>query len=77
MRNVTIASHKFKNIPVYERDGKCMQSLFKEYQDTLPGDKGSIRFSTFHDIFKLLTMRGESKYGLSTYYIKFRHGFYF
>ena len=31
-------------------------------------------FGIFHDIFKLLTMRGESKAGLSTYYIKFRHG---
>ena len=31
-------------------------------------------FSTFHDIVKLLTMCGESKSGLSTYYIKFHHG---
>ena len=28
----------------------------------------------FYDIVKLLTMRGESKSGLSTYYIKFYHG---
>ena len=28
----------------------------------------------FHDIVKLLTMRGESKAGLSTYYIKLYHG---
>ena len=29
LRNVTIASHKLKNIPVYERGGKCIRSLFK------------------------------------------------
>lgn len=29
---------------------------------------------TFLDIVKLLTQRGEAKAGLSTYYIKFRHG---
>ena len=29
LRNVTIADHKFKNIPVYERCGKCIQSFFK------------------------------------------------
>ena len=25
LRNVTIACHKFKNIPVHERSGKCLQ----------------------------------------------------
>ena len=28
LRNVTIAGHKFKNIPVYERGGKGLRSLF-------------------------------------------------
>ena len=36
LRNVTIAGHKFKNIPVYERGGKGIRSLFKKYQDALP-----------------------------------------
>ena len=31
-------------------------------------------FGIFRDIVKLLTMRGESKYSLSIYYIKFCHG---
>ena len=61
LRNVTIVGHKFENIPVYERGGKCIHSLFKEYQDALPEDEDSIGFSTFHDIVKLLKMRGESK----------------
>ena len=28
LRNVTIAGHKFKNMPVYERSGKGIQILF-------------------------------------------------
>ena len=74
LRNVTIDGHKFENIPVYERGYKGIQFLFKEYQDSLPEDKGSIGFQFFHDIVNLLMMHGESKYGLSTYHIKFRHG---
>ena len=38
----TIDGHKLKNTPVYERGGKCIQSLFKEYQDELPEDEGAI-----------------------------------
>ena len=59
--NVTISGHKFKNIPVYERGIKCIRIFSKEYQDSLPEDEGSILFSTFHYIFNLLTMHGESK----------------
>ena len=29
LHNVTIAGHKFKNIPVYECGGKGVQSVFK------------------------------------------------
>ena len=32
LRNVIIAGHKFKNIPVYERGGKGIWFVFKEYQ---------------------------------------------
>ena len=67
LRNVTIDYQKFKNIPDYERGGKCIQSLFKVYQDALPEDLRSIGFSTFHDIVKLLTISGESNAVLSTY----------
>ena len=35
LRNITIAGHRFKYIPVYERGDKCIQSSFKEYQDSL------------------------------------------
>ena len=40
LRNVTIACQKFKNIPVYERGGKCIRSFFKEYKDAIPEDEG-------------------------------------
>ena len=29
LRNITIAGHKFKNIPVFERGGKIILILFK------------------------------------------------
>ena len=59
---------------MYECGGKFIQSLFTDYQDALPEEEGSTEFATFHDIVNLLTVRGESKVGLSTYYIKFCHG---
>ena len=59
LRNFTIAGHKFKNIHAYECGGKCIQILFKYYQDALPEDKGLMVFSTFHDIVKLLMIYGD------------------
>ena len=64
LRKVAIACQKFKNIPVYEHGCKCMHSLFKEFKDALTEHEGSIGFTTFHDIVKLLTLRDESKAGL-------------
>ena len=67
LQNVIIAGHKSNNIPVYERGDKGIQFLFKEYQDSLPENEGSIGFSTFHDIFRLMMIRGDSEAGLSIY----------
>ena len=44
--------------------------FFKEYHDSLPEEEDSIGYATFHYIVKMLTMRGDSKAGFSTYYIK-------
>ena len=74
LHNITIFFHKFKNIPVYKYGVKGSQSLFKEYQDSLQEGEGSVGSGIFHDIYRLLTIYGESKSGLYTYYIKFRHG---
>ena len=59
LRSVTISGHKFKNIPAYERSGKGIPIVFKECQDSLPQDEGSIGFKKIHDIVKLLTMHGK------------------
>ena len=48
--------------------------MFKEHQDLLPEDEGSVGPQNFDDIVKLLTMRGESKAGVCTYYKKLSHG---
>ena len=36
LHNIIISGHKFKNVPVYERGGKRILLLFKEYQYSLP-----------------------------------------
>ena len=48
--------------------------MFRDYQDSLPENEGTVGFPTFRDIVKLMMIRGESKSGFSTYYIKLRHG---
>ena len=55
---------------MYERGDKGIRFLFKEYHDSLPEEEDSIGYATFHYIVKMLTMRGDSKAGFSTYYIK-------
>lgn len=72
MRNVKIAGHTFTNLPVYERGGQSFESMFDAYKAAFEGEE-RIGYDTFVDILKLLTTRGESKAGLSTYYVKFRH----
>jgi hypothetical protein len=72
MRNVTIAGHTFTNLPVYERGGLSFESMFEAYKAAFE-DWERLGSDTFQDIVKLLTSRGESKAGLSTYYVKFRH----
>ena len=48
--------------------------MFKTYKDALPEREDHMSKPTFNDIVKLITMHGESKYGFSTYYIKFQCG---
>ena len=74
LRTITIAGHNFKVLPVYDRGGKSLEGMFKTYNDALPEGQYPMGEPSFNDIVKLLTMRDESKYVLSTYYIKFRHG---
>ena len=72
MRDVGIAGYKFNNLSVYQRGGLAIADLFKSFKEcTLSED--TVGFTTFSEITKLLTKRGEAKAGLSTYYIQFRH----
>ena len=61
-------------MPVYECRSKCIRSLFKVYQNALPEYEVSIGFTTFQYIVKMLTMCGELKAVLSTYYKKLNYG---
>ena len=70
LRNVTIASNNLIFLPVYERGGKALEGTFKTYKDALPEGEYTVGKQTFNDIVKLLTMCGDSKYDVSTYYIK-------
>ena len=73
LRNVTISGHNLKNLPVCERGSKALEVMFKTYKDALPEGEDPVGEPTLNDIVKLLTMCGESKSGLSTYYITFQY----
>ena len=48
---------------MYEHGDKVLEGVFKTYKGTLPEGEYPVVKSTFNDILKLLTMRGESKSG--------------
>eukprot|EP00559_Dactyliosolen_fragilissimus_P007958 CAMPEP_0184871406 /NCGR_PEP_ID=MMETSP0580-20130426/40701_1 /TAXON_ID=1118495 /ORGANISM="Dactyliosolen fragilissimus" /LENGTH=1005 /DNA_ID=CAMNT_0027374063 /DNA_START=1121 /DNA_END=4139 /DNA_ORIENTATION=- len=72
VRDVNIAGHLFAAFPVYERGGKSIESLNEAYNNVYNQDE-RVGMNTFTEIVKLLTKRGESKAGLSTYYIQLRY----
>ena len=59
---------------MYESGVKALEGLFKTYKYALTEGEYPVVETTFNDILKLLTMHGESKAGLFTYYIKLWHG---
>jgi hypothetical protein len=73
VRDINVAGHVFTAMPVYERGGKTKESLFKSYKDALQDPLLRVGEQTFLDILKLITKRGETKAGLSTYYIRMRY----
>lgn len=73
-RDVSIAGHRFVNMPVYERGGLPLKRLYATYKEAFKDeDVALIGRDLFFDVAKLLTKRGEAKAGLSTYYINFRY----
>lgn len=73
VRDVNVAGHVFTAMPVYERGGKTKESLFQSYKNAYPDPLLQIGKPTFYEILKLITKRGETKAGLSTYYIRLRY----
>jgi hypothetical protein len=72
-REVNIAGHVFHALPVYERGGTAIRDLFNTYVNAFPEKETRVGEPTFRDVVKLITKRGESKAGLSTFYIKLRY----
>ena len=68
---MSIASHWFTNVSVYETEGKAKTGLYDNFQFSTPKVEQVVR-PTYFDVLKLLTKRGETKAELSTYYMSFR-----
>ena len=78
MRNVNMFGEAFTHLAVYECGGHSVEDLFttfkKFHDDTRTGGRRShVGFETFKMIMKVLTIRGETKCGLSSYYIHLRY----
>ena len=58
------------NLPIYYRGGQSVNALYISYAKSF---KIIIRLNEFQNAVKSLTKRGESKGGLSTYYIIIRN----
>ena len=71
-RDIKFEGYIFKQLPIYERGGIPIKSFFLSYKQ---GTHQGLRVgrALFFDIMKILTKHGESKSGLSTYYISIRH----
>ena len=69
-RNIKLGGHLFRNLPIYDRGGQATKDLYAAYKRSFDDTLG---LPTFRDLVKLLTKRGETKAGLSTYYIRFRY----
>ena len=77
IRDVNMFGEQFKSLPVYERGGISVKDLFGTYKECCVDNetnKQHVGYYTFCSIVKLMTKRGESKAGLSTYYISLRYG---
>ena len=61
-----------KDLPIYERGGKYIDDLHKNYIDSV-SNENALGYKTFQDIVKLLTKRGEAKAGLSAHFIRFQY----
>lgn len=70
-RDVCLAGYVFHSMPVYERGANTCEELFSTYKASM-NEALTVGEPKFRDILKLLTKRGQTKAGLSTYYIRMR-----
>ena len=71
--DVCIAGNTSNNVPVHEQGGKSIKSFFDAYCSAFQDRQERVGRDTFAELIKLLTKKGESKAGLSTYYISLRY----
>ena len=63
-----------KNLPVYERGGKAKKKLWFDYRDVMKAtNKKYLRRESFEELAGMKSKKGESKIGVSTYYVKLRY----
>ena len=70
VRDVKVQDYTFYNLPVYSRGGKSIRSLYEEYSTSNVSPLGK---HTFFELVRIMTSAGQSKTGLSTYYVRLTH----
>lgn len=75
-RSITVGEYTFDFLPVYQRGGKNAKKLFKEYaKSQMEHGETFLGRHSFNELVKFLSKKGETKTGLSTYYVKLAHAF--
>ena len=69
-RNVSMFGHTFEGMPVYERGETTVRDAYKGYTTNR---EEPIGYKLFASILYILTLPGESKTGLSSYFVEFLH----
>ena len=73
-RTMKIDKYIFKALPVYQRGGKSLEDLFFEYKKCQTNfNENALGQHSFVELVKFISAKGETKTGLSTYYVKLSH----
>lgn len=72
VRNVRMGSAVFENVPIYERGGLSLKNVFDKYC-TIVEEERRVGTNMFYAIVKVLTKKGETRCGMSSYYVDLRH----
>jgi hypothetical protein len=75
-RSMRVGGFTFHFLPVYQRGGKSLDNLFAEYKTSQQNiSQPYLGEKSFVELTKMMTKKGQSKTGLSTYYVKLSHAF--